>query len=157
MGELYPLQGSNTAEETGKDGVDERAGEGCRARAGTKSSNESLSGQILLVFPSRALSSCSCSRGELAPSPGSWPQILPSLPALGPRTAAPSQPVPIKVPFPTPACPHPSHQTQPRFVQSAPSALAKPLGENPVNLFDELPPGADTRIKAAWLLCSHPP
>lgn len=39
MGELYPLQGSNTAEETGKDGVDERAGEGCRARAGTKSSN----------------------------------------------------------------------------------------------------------------------
>lgn len=33
----------------------------------------------------------------------------------------------------------------------------KTLRENPVNLFDELPPAAGRRIKADWLLCSPSP
>lgn len=59
------------------------------------------------------LSSCNCFRGELAPSPFSWPLPLFPGPKPLPRTAAPPQPVSQKCPVPTPACPHPFPSSQP--------------------------------------------
>lgn len=83
VGKLHPFQDENTCRrkermestEGQENGEEPEEIQKAVIRASVQRSNPSLS------LASRHLSSCCCSGAELAPSPCSWPQTLPSQPA----------------------------------------------------------------------------